>query len=374
MRKIRVLHLLTSLGAGGAETNLLALAQFYDTDMFQHAVAFGGGGSLKKEFEKTNMELIQILPEPVSLRSYFGLKNMGKKIEQYSPDIIHSHLDLVHIIGLRAKSRLSCKLLLHLHDSGIIPRNQIPGRGSKHLIWSVLNKTYKYSDKIIAICSFQLPFLERLGIDPSRIVVIPNGINPDGEVGNANTITVEDQRKGYCFINVGRFYKEKGHEILVQAFHAVNKTYPETYLTLVGDGPLRKDIERQVAQLELRDRITFAGVRRDVPELLRLHDCFVLSSLWELQPITILEAMRAGLPVITTDVGGVRDMVVEGENGLLAKLGDAEDLSRAMIRMASNPEIGREFGEKGYLAVRRSFSNSIVVKKIEDLYLSVINQ
>lgn len=162
-KRIRVLHLLTSLNPGGAETNLLSLVGHFDHKKYDHAVAYGGGGTLIAEFSETNVKLIQISETPLSVRDLFNLPSILKKILAYAPDIIHSHLDLANVLGLIAKHRLGCRLILHFHGLGIIPRRVLPGRSKTHILWNYVARFYRYCDVAIAICDYQLSYLSGLG-------------------------------------------------------------------------------------------------------------------------------------------------------------------------------------------------------------------
>jgi glycosyltransferase involved in cell wall biosynthesis len=368
-RRIRVLHLLTSLAPGGAETNLLALLGHFDQDRFQHAVAFGGGGSLEPEFRRTGVSLLRLWPRPLNLRSLLAIPAMIRRIEEYGPDLVHSHLDLPNLLGVVAKYSLDCKLLLHLHGQGIIPRRLLPGKNLKHYFLNGMAHTYRYANRLIAICAYQFPFLERLGMSGDRIALIPNGIT----LGDAPKAT-GPRGNYYRFVNVANIVQAKNHDLLIKAFYRLSREVPQAQLVLVGDGPFRSAIERQVEKLGLKEKVILLGIRRNVPEILAGSHCFVLSSRWELSPIAILEAMRAGLPVIATNVGGVPDMVVDGINGLLVESGDEAGLARAMLSLAMHPDRGIAMGENGLRLVREKFSNAMIAKKIEAEYYSVLGK
>jgi len=367
-KKQKVLHLLTSLNAGGAETNLLALLNHFDRDKFEHAVAFGGGGgALEKELSALGVELIQLSPRPLGMRSVMSNRAIVSKIKDYAPDIIHSHLDLVNIFGLLAKKKTACKLILHFHGLGMVPHHLLPNRPFKHRLWNLIAKFYKYCDKALAICNFQLPFLKDLGFDQQQIVMVPNGISLNVALPETTGST-----EGYSFVNVGRFQPQKDHKMLIDAFSEVVKQVPDSRLLLVGDGPLRAEIEAQVHTLELDNNVEFLGVRRDIPDILAVNDCFVLGSRWELHPITILEAMRAGLPVIASDVGGVADTVVDGKTGYLTEAENLQSLTDAMLKLAKDRDMGRRMGSLGRDRVKESFNNEKVAMQIEQVYDSVL--
>lgn len=367
--RIRILHLLTTPYAGGAETNLLALLNHFDRNRFEHAVAFGGNGPLAAEFEQAGVPLIRLSERPLCMRSVLEIPAMVRRIRAYGPDVIHSHLDLPNLVALAVKRALGCKLVLHFHGLAIIPRSNLPGRDSKHLFWNVMARFYRYCDKAIAICTFELPFLEKLGMRREQIALIPNGISLEGKQPAKATPDGH-----YRFVNVGRFFPQKDHALLVRAFAEVSRKLPQARLLLIGDGPLRPEVERQVQEMGLGEKVGFLGIRRDIPDILARCDCFVLNSRWELHPITILEAMRAELPVIASDVGGVADTVADGVTGLLVRFGDQCGLTEAMFALAMEPARGVAMGMAGEKRVAEHFSNALVVRKIESVYEDVLGK
>jgi glycosyltransferase involved in cell wall biosynthesis len=143
---------------------------------------------------------------------------------------------------------------------------------------------------------------------------------------------------------VGRLNAEKGQSLLLQAAPAVLSRCPGTVFALAGDGPLRGALEQQAAQLGIAGQVRFLGVRQDVPALLAAADLFVLPSRSEGMPNALLEAMAAGLPVVSFEVGGVGEVLVHGVTGLLVPPEDADGLARAMLALLENEQERRRLG------------------------------
>jgi glycosyltransferase involved in cell wall biosynthesis len=366
-RRFRVLHLIISLAPGGAETNLLELLRHFDHERFQHAVAFNYGGVLENEYTRTGIPLLRLFPASLSYASIRTIPATLRWINKFAPDIIHSHLDFTNVVGLVAKPILNCRLMFHFHGNGIVPPQELPKSSMNHHLWYSIKRIYRYSDRAIAVCSAQLPLLKKLGMPREKIALIPNGITLAG----APKISGRDFNI-YRFINIANFSVVKNHQLLINAFHYVSRMLPQARLSLVGEGPLRPARELQVQALSLCDKVRFMGVRRDIPDILASSHCFVLSSRWELHPITILEAMRAGLPVIATKVGGVTDTVADGISGMLVDSGDEVALARAMLTLATRPERGLAMGARGLRLVQERFDNQTVAKRIEAEYLAIL--
>ena len=151
------------------------------------------------------------------------------------------------------------------------------------------------------------------------------------------------------------------------AFDLLARKCVDARLVLVGDGWQRAEVEAEIAQRGLGDRAHLLGLRRDVPELLRAFDVFVLSSSREGLPRTLMQAMAAGLPIVSTRVGGVPDAVMDGENGWLIEVGDAEGLGERLIRLAEDPAQARRMGERG-AAMVDEFSAQRMVERLGELY------
>jgi glycosyltransferase involved in cell wall biosynthesis len=159
---------------------------------------------------------------------------------------------------------------------------------------------------------------------------------------------------------VARFQEQKDHALLLTALSGLRDR--PWQLELIGDGPLQPAVEEQARRLGLDRQVQFLGVRRDVAERLARSQLFVLATRWEGFPYTTLEAMRAGLPVIASDVGGVREAVAHGETGFLVPRGDVEALRRRLSELLAAPELRRRLGAAG----RRSFETTFTFERMID--------
>ena len=209
----------------------------------------------------------------------------------------------------------------------------------------------------------------------ANVPVINNGIPAENiREGGAKLDRGEFgfSERDYLCVHVGSFLVCKNHAMLINSFNEVLKVRPETALLLVGDGPLRAEMEGMARELGISGRVRFAGIRDDVMGLLRISDLFVLSSHFEGLPISVLEAMSSGLPVVATDVGGVRDLVLDGKTGYLVLPGDMNGFAHAILKMASSRERARELGAAGRERVRNEFSISSTVLGYERLYKQIL--
>ena len=171
---------------------------------------------------------------------------------------------------------------------------------------------------------------------------------------------------------VAKLSAVKGHEHFLRAAARVRERRSDVIFLVVGDGPLRPQLESLTEELGLADAVRFVGVRKDIPEVLGLMDVFVLSSLSEGAPNVILEAMAAGLPVVASNVGGVPDIVRDGETGRLVEPGDHEALADAVLDILNDETRAGLMGRLARNVVRGEHDIDLVVEHAEQVFEELI--
>jgi glycosyltransferase involved in cell wall biosynthesis len=233
--------------------------------------------------------------------------------------------------------------------------------------YSLSKFIYPTADKIIAVTKRTQELLETRKLLHGRVVLLRNGVNVD-------FVPRRHMAKDpFKFISVGRVCAEKNHQALI----TVSQTIPSRYrfnIKIVGDGPLLENMRESLSKHKLDHRLCLVGFKRDISDLLEDADCFLLPSLWELCPISILEAMSKGLPVIATDVGAIRDMVEDGKTGLIVRPGDRTALAAAMMKMMDNRQAAIRMGREGFRKLERQFSIDAVAARLIGIYEEILNR
>jgi len=262
------------------------------------------------------------------ISSTFKLISM---VRHYNIDLIHAHFILPPgLIGILVGKILGKKTVVTAHGSDLLIQGKNPILRS--LIKFVLGK----SDYVLVVNQSLKSNVLKLGIKPEKIYVTPNAVdvekfNPHGKKLPSD-IEITPDKPSVLF--VGNLVYQKGLEYLLEAKKLIDW---DLELIIVGDGPLRHELEKKVKNDQIKD-VVFVGARRDVDQIMPSSDLFVLPSISEGFPITILEAMASGLPVVATDVGGIGE-IMDKNVGIIVKPSDPEGLAGAMDKILKNSEL-----------------------------------
>jgi glycosyltransferase involved in cell wall biosynthesis len=360
--RIRILFVTDQLLIGGAERQLIEMCKRFDRDRFElFLFCTVAGGHLQREFEELGV-VVHIGGgrfRPVVAQ----VCRLARFITKQRIDVVHSWLWYSNVISYMA-TRLSRQAVWILAVHGIHINF-----GKRHAFVEKL--TNAAADHITTISNYNHRILlEEQRIDRDKVTVIYNGISTASDLGDSGTAgDMQIPGAGKLVGCIANFGNEKGHNFLIEAMALVAEQVPDLKMLLVGDGPLRPQIEAEIADQGLWDRIVLLGRRDDVPRLLTELDFTVLPSLLEGMPVSIIEAMAAGLPVVASNVGGIPEVVVDGETGLLVEPGQPELLAAAIVRLANDAELRAEMGAKAYRRVEQVFGIDQSVKAYERLYL-----
>lgn len=252
------------------------------------------------------------------------------------PDVVHTHLDVIKYATLAAKMACVPKCVHTVHN---LAEKEAEGRAQK-----IINGTYfrlGWSTPVALSPEVAQSIGEFYGRDEKTIPIIGNGIDLSG------CQVKEDYSLGnpVNILHVGRFHPQKNHPGLLRSFRELLKTHKNCILTLLGDGDTRKDMEALAQELGISEKVRFCGVQSNVYPYFHDADLFVLPSDYEGMPMTIIEAMATGVPIAATAVGGVPDMLTDGDSALLTAC-DERAFADAMARLIEDGALRERLGRQ----------------------------
>jgi glycosyltransferase involved in cell wall biosynthesis len=228
----------------------------------------------------------------------------------------------------------------------------------------------RWCDRIVTVSEHQRDWALRVGIGkPDQVIAIPNGVPVERAQPRRSPAEVRAELgigEAFMILSTGRLAEQKGLEYLIRAAKRLREDLPTARIVLAGDGPLREQLSKLVSDLGLGDLVTLVGHRSDVGDLLVAADLVVFPSLWEGLSISLLEAMAAGKPVVTTTIGSNREVTNDGETAVLVPPKDPGALAAAIRSLATDPERLAELGREGQQAQRERYT----LKRMLDAYLA----
>lgn len=296
------------------------------------------------------------------VRCFSELRATLRKIQ---PDIISTHSTKAGFIGRIAGKTLHIPTLFTAHGWGFTE-----GRPPLQALafWAVERTTAAWAARIITVCESDRMAAVRSRVAASeRLVTIHNAM-PDIDKKLRARPGISPVR----LVMVARLSRWKDQPTLLHALAGLKDL--DWHLDLIGDGPLRGQIEDLTKSLGLTARVTFLGFCRDVPEQVAQAQAFLLISKWEGFPRSILEAMRAGLPVVASDVGGVQESVVDGTTGFVIPRGDAIRLRECLRQLITSAELRVRMGEAGRARYEEMFTFDRLVERTTKVYESVLER
>jgi glycosyltransferase involved in cell wall biosynthesis len=370
---IKILYVIGTMNVGGAENHIVQLCSRLDRSRFTPTVCcLFDGGPLLQELEKAKVDVL-VLGSRKNKRVFrtrlgllIGLWRLIWYMRKHRFSIVHAHLYHAYILaGLCAKLADDPVLITSRHSMTFF---------KKQLVFRVFEGVVnRYSDLVIAVSkAIKKDVLEQERLQTSKIKVVYNGI--DMEKYGIHIDTAEKKRSLGLDPNaravgvIANLHEYKGHRSLIEAAHLVTKSFPAVQFVLVGDGPMRPEIEAMIASLGLSRHVFLLGRREDVSGILASVDVYVHPSFQEGFSYAILEAMAAGKPVIAAAVGGNPEAVVHGETGFLVPPGNTHQLAEAILWLVNRPTEAFQLGAAGRRRVAERFEISAMVREYESLY------
>lgn len=358
----RVLHIVNYLESGGLERNLLALVQ-QTGDRFTHLVCcIRQRGSLAARFEASSVRVTALETSGRDLSAAWRLRRECRRLR---PELVHTRNwgTIDGIVGARLAGVPAVVHSEHGRDAAILP---------PHRRWT-LRALSPWLDAVVAVSEHLGRYLRKeVGIRGHKVSVIRNGVDSGRfkPVSDRKALrrSLDLEPEAPIVVAVGRLDPVKNYPGLVAAFELVRRNAPNARLVIVGDGPERARIEREVARRGLADVVRLAGYRDNVEAWLAAADVFTHSSLFEGMTNAALEAMATGLPVVATRVGGLPEIVAEGVTGRLVPCADEHALARAIVEYCVEAQVRLQHGEAGRRRVVSDFTPKAMANAYAALY------
>ena len=369
MKAINILHLISSSGLLGAERVLLNLAD--------HSRAAGLGvtiGVFKNSqnpdtalAEEARAKGFEVCVFPCRGRfDRNAIQMIRDCLDKVPVNILHSH---------NYKSNYYARMALSGKAVRWVVTNHGRRSGVKLLLYNLLDMlVVRRADRLVAVSGKIAAKMKLAGVERERIRLIENGIDLGGFAGRGSANGAREslgiRKEAIVIGTVGALTKEKGHAHLLEAVQTICAQYPTAVFLLVGDGNQRAVLEEIAGKRGVREKVIFAGMRKDVPEILSMLDVFVLPSLNEGLPLALLEAQAARIPTVATSVGAIPNVVQDRVTGILIPPEDPAAIAGAVSRILSDKQKGLEMAEKGFARVRDNYSS----EKMASRYLSVYHE
>ena len=355
MSALRILHTESSLGWGGQEIRVLTEARGVARRGHEVAIAAPPESRIYAEAPRYGVEALAL---PIARKGLGGIRALRALIARRTFDVANTHSSTDTWIAALARTALASAptIVRTRHISAPVPRNL----ATRWLYRSATTRIVTTGERL------RKQVIEETGIDGARVVSIPTGIDlerfrPGDRAGARAALGLPHDRRIVGIVATLRSWK--GHRYLLQAVSDLKRS--EVILAVVGDGPQREALERLAGELGLGERIRFAGDQQDVAPWMQAFDLFCLPSYAnEGVPQALMQAMACALPVVTTPVGSIDEIVTDGDNGVMVRPEDAQGLRAALAALLDDESRRRQLGERALATARARFGEALMVDRM----------
>ncbi|OQW92730.1 MAG: hypothetical protein BWK78_00790 [Thiotrichaceae bacterium IS1] len=375
-----VCFLITGLDYGGAEIQVINLAEKlkrknWTVNVISMTIP---NGSLVNRLTLSDIKVASLnmrrgVPD---IRAFYKLHRI---IKSWNPDIVHSHMFHANLFG--RIGRIFCHVPVFISTiHNIYEGNDYEHHHGDQWIYLAYRITNWLCDYTTIISQTAMEhYLQKKAVPRRNFQHVPNGIDVNGFYPDINSHNILKEKYNlkdqFIWLAVGRIEEQKDYPTLLKAFREVANKKPEATLMVVGDGTLKDQMITLTDGENLGKAVRWLGKRENVPELMNMADAYVMSSRWEGMPMVLLEAAASGLPIVATDVGGNREIVVKGKTGYLVSPDNAEQLENAMLSMMTLPPRERHrWGSEGRQYVEAKYGIDKVVEEWINLYCNLFQQ
>lgn len=366
---IKVLFVVASNKVNGSEKIALDIAEGIDTKKFDVYFAIPMEGDISERLENKKIKKIVYNNGRLNTISFQGAKNLLKIIKKIKFDIIHAHSSSIpSLLGKIAGVKLKIETRHGLFYSDAELENL-----SKKRFFFEYSKKF-YHDIITTVSENDKKRLVKyFKYDEDKLVNIYNGIDVKKLKSYSKKKSLENKSEIFLIGNVGRFTYQKNQELLLNVFSKLVEKFPKLRLQVIGDGELKNNLLIQIDELELSDYVEIVPYQKNIYEYIAKLDLMVMTSRFEGIPLVALEAMAIGTPVLSSNVGGMNEIIKDNETGILVSSFDENEFVDKISDLINNPEKLEKISGNA-LNYIQNFSVENMVKNYEELYLSHFKQ
>ena len=361
--RARVMYLAHTLAVGGAEEMILNLVRHLPPEFERAVMCIDQPGPIGAEIENTGTPFRSLGLRPGILRP-FDVVRLQHRIQEWQPTIVHTFLLTASLYGRFAAMLARVPIVIGT-EVNVYQKKQLAHRAAEK--WLM-----RHTDAVVASAGSVRDFyIDQIDADPEKVLVIYNAV--DWSQLAATVTRAELRAEVGVPVDVpvagiiARLTEQKAHGVLLDAI-ASRPELSALHVIAVGDGDLRDALRRRAEQLGLSQRVQFVGARRDLGNILNAVDMFVMPSLWEGLPLSLVLAMGAGLPVIASRVAGIPEVVEDGVSGVLVEPGNGAELAAAMVRILFDDELRARLGQQARAFVRPRFGVDGFIASTTALY------
>jgi glycosyltransferase involved in cell wall biosynthesis len=356
---MKILYVITRSDWGGAQAHLFDVIEGMNNSNINCEVVVGEKGEFFERIESLGVKVyhLESLIHPINFsKDLTAIKELRGLIKQIQPDIVHCHSSKAGIIGRIAAWKEGIPSVFTAHGWAFTD-----GVSIKRKIIGIVIETLvaKITKKIICVSHYDRNLALKYKVSSAgKLIVIHNGVK-DTDIQKVSKV-----KNDFIMTMVARFAHPKDQFSLIYALREIDNVT----VNFVGDGPqLQKAVDYAI-EIGVSNKCNFLGMRKDVDHILSESDCFILLSKYEGLPLSIIEAMRFGLPIIASDVGGVKELIVDGYNGFL--ISDNGEIASKIKYLIDNPT--NEFGQNSRLLYEKNFNSKAMLEKIQGIYKDII--
>jgi glycosyltransferase involved in cell wall biosynthesis len=382
MNKIKVLHIIKTLGLGGAEVNLLNLVKAMDHQCFELHVAYASGGELEEKFHRVGVKLFKFSTQDNKIKSFASLgiiMRLANYLRKNHINIVHTHALSGQLWGAIGAKMAGCKIIEHVHDPRYESKEFLKSRGLPiDNQFDYVRCFAKLSDRVIVLTKANEDYLSKNKIvPPNRIKRLLNGIPLEDFKGlSRDQLMAKFHLKlnTKIVLSALRLSVEKNAAMIIKIADLVKKFDKNVYFIIAGDGPEQKMLQDLICAKGLEDQVKMVGYQPDIHELLSISDIFILPTLRELHSISMIEAMSMKVPVLVSQGAGCNDEFINhGEDGFVLDPFNPEEWADVIVRLLKDDALRLRVAQNALKKVRHECDIKIVAQKIEHLYEELMN-